>query len=156
MVSSKFGKTTAQNTAILPNFLVWKFCENCAFPQISTRRNYVKFRYFTQWTLVNFFFWIWEAFFLVTARLQPSRYRKNNSIFCLNGNFRYVKWVLVLIWVSEILLGTTVVGGYTQNRNQCSSTLLETFWQFLIDEFDLAVVETTIEHYFRKTWLKYD
>ena len=37
------------------------------------------------------------------------------------------------------------------------STLLETFWQFLIDEFDLAVVETAIEHYFRKTkWLKYD
>ena len=85
----------------ISQFCLIFWCGNSAktvrFHKISTPRNYVKFRYFTQWTLVNFFFWIWEAFFLVTARLQPSRYRKNNSIFCLNGNFRYAKWVLVLI-----------------------------------------------------------
>ena len=56
---------TAQNTKILPNFLVWKFCGKAQFPQsfgqiawnstetvhfqkISTPWNYVKFRYFTQ------------------------------------------------------------------------------------------------------------
>ena len=46
---------TAKNTVILPNFLVWKFCEKAQFPYQEIRRNYGIFRrgtFFTLWRII--------------------------------------------------------------------------------------------------------
>ena len=62
--------STAKNTVISPNFLVWKFCgkaqslhsfgrfawsyvETASFHEISTPKNYVKLRFFSQWRNVD-------------------------------------------------------------------------------------------------------
>ena len=63
---NNFLRCTAKNTVISPDFLVWKFCGKAQFPhsfgwiarnyteavpfrKISTPRNQLKLRYFSQW-----------------------------------------------------------------------------------------------------------